>query len=50
MSKHKQPGGIWTAQYAHCALYQVINLVIILVINLVMKFLKSYFANFCDKF
>ena len=19
MSKHKQPGGIWTAQYAHCA-------------------------------
>ena len=20
MSKHKQPGGIWTAQYAHCAL------------------------------
>ena len=21
MSKHKQPGGIWTAQYAHCALY-----------------------------
>ena len=21
MSKHKQPGGIWTAQYAHCALW-----------------------------
>ena len=20
MSKHKQPGGIWTAQYAHCAM------------------------------
>ena len=19
MSKHKQPGGIWTAQYAHCS-------------------------------
>ena len=23
MSKHKQPGGIWTAQYAHCALEPV---------------------------
>ena len=22
MSKHKQPGGIWTAQYAHCAMLQ----------------------------
>ena len=22
MSKHKQPGGIWTAQSAHCALYR----------------------------
>ena len=21
MSKHKQPGGIWTAQYAHCVVY-----------------------------
>ena len=21
MSKHKQPGGIWTAQYAHCAMH-----------------------------
>ena len=21
MSKHKQPGGIWTAQYAHCAVH-----------------------------
>ena len=23
MSKHKQPGGIWTAQYAHCAMVMV---------------------------
>ena len=22
MSKHKQPGGIWTARYAHCAVGQ----------------------------
>ena len=25
MSKHKQPGGIWTAQYAHCALDSIRN-------------------------
>ena len=33
MSKHKQPGGIWTAQYAHCALWPLVHIIFGQIVN-----------------
>ena len=41
MSKHKQPGGIWTAQYAHCAVYCMMPMMIITIFEQISQFLTN---------